>query len=82
MVLPLSMRQTLSKTNWIQTEKTDQIPQNCLVVLDDEINSVLSFLLGFIAFKQSNFERTQIFCRSPNDLNIRCPLFFKNRPSV
>jgi len=59
-------------------EATEEMPKNILVVLDNKNNSVLSFLLGFIAFKQPNFERTQIFCRTPNLHNIVFPLFLKN----
>lgn len=57
-LLPNSLKKTLNKTNWIQIEKDQDLPKNCLVVIDDDYQSNLNFLLGFIAFKQPNFEKT------------------------
>jgi hypothetical protein len=79
--LPKTLLETLCKTNLLTAEE-DELPKNCLVLFDDDSVSVLKFMLGFISFKQPNFERTQIFCRDPNKHNCVLPLFMENRPSV
>ena len=63
-------------------ELDDDLPNNCIVLIDDKNNSVLKFILGFIAFKQPNFERTQVFCRDLKKLHLELPLFVQQPPSV
>lgn len=67
----------------MQLGNDDELPKNCIVLFDDNLNSVLKFILGFISFKQPNFERTQIFMRKRPDYNhIVFPFFIKSTPSV
>jgi hypothetical protein len=35
----------------LQFDDDDKLPGNCFVLLDDDKQSVLKFVLGFIAFK-------------------------------
>ena len=80
LILPKTLRETLCANNLLTAP--EELPKNCLVLFDDDTSSVLKFMLGFIAFKQPNFERTQIFCRTPEDHSCLLPMFLHNRPSV
>jgi hypothetical protein len=53
------------------------MPANVSVQIDDDNQTVLKFLLGFIAFKQPHFERTQLFCREGDTQYCPLPLFMK-----
>jgi len=57
------------------------MPANVSVQIDDDNQTVLKFLLGFIAFKQPHFERTQLFCREGDKQYCPLPLFMKQKPS-
>lgn len=81
LILPKTLRNTLCKTNLLQLEE-EEFPKNCLVMFDDDSSSVQKFILGFISFKQPNFERTQIFCRDFEQYFCALPLFIENRPGV
>ena len=81
LILPPSLRSQLCKHNFIRVANPDDIPENVFVQIDDDISSVLKFLLGFISFKQPNFERTQLYCRIGDRNQCVLPLFMKQTPS-
>ena len=52
----------------------NQMPKNC-VLINQQTEQTLAFVLGLIHANQPEFERTVVFCRNPRNLKERLSFF-------